>query len=108
VEKADFAMKKVLKKFRTLVVIGVAFWVALIPAYLYLSALDNFEPNSPRPCFKTDDQDFSASTFENKGKILVSNFSVKRHSESDLFFEHISYFSHCVIALRARPLFLRC
>ena len=101
-------MKKALKKSRTLLVIGVVFWVALIPVYLYLSALDDFQPNFPRPCFRTDDQDFSASTFENREKILVSNFSVKRHSELDLLFEHTSYFSHRVIALCPRPLFLRC
>jgi hypothetical protein len=101
-------MNKALKKFRTLLIIGVAFWFALIPVYLYLSALDDFETSSLHPCFRTDDQDFSASTFENREKILVSNFSVKRHSELDLLFEHTSYFSPCVIALCPRPLFLRC
>jgi hypothetical protein len=97
-----------MKRIRALLIIGVAFWFVLFPVYLYLSALDDFETNFPHPCFRTDDQDFSASTFENREKILVSNFSIKRDSALDLFFEQISYLSPCVFAVNSRPLFLRC
>lgn len=104
----DFATKRVLKKIRFFIIIGVIFFFILSPIYNHLSALEDLDTIFPYLFYKATHQDNSVVTLEHKEKIFIPPFVVKKHSEVNLFFERISDFSLHVFTPCSRPLFLRC
>ena len=104
----DFAMKRVVKRSRTLLIIGIILWFVVFPAYLNLFVLDDWDAIFPYLYFKAIDQDNSVAILEHKEKILIPTFVVKQYSEVNLLFERIPDFSLSVFALCSKPLFLRC
>jgi hypothetical protein len=101
-------MKRVVKRSRTLLIIGIILWFVVFPVYLNLSVLDDWDAIFPYLYFKAIDQDNSVAILEHKEKILIPTFVVKQHSEVNPLLEHIPDFSLCVFALCSKPLFLRC
>jgi hypothetical protein len=102
------AMKKVVKRSRTLLIIGIIIWFVVLPVYLHLSALDDLDTIFPYLYFKATDQDSWVATLKHKEKILIPTFGVKNPSEANLFFERIPDFSLQVLTPCSKPLFLRC
>ena len=101
-------MKRVFKKTRFFLIIGIIFWFVVFPVYLNLSALDDWDAIFPYLFFKKIDQDNSITISEHKEKILIPTFVVKQHSEVNPLFGRIPDFSLRVFALCSKPLFLRC
>ena len=101
-------MTRIVKRSRTLLIIGIIFWFIVFPVYFNLSVWDDWDAIFPYLYFKSIDQDNSVTTLEHKEKILVSTFVVKQYSELNLLFERIPDFSLSVFALFSKPLFLRC
>ena len=102
-------MKKVVKRSRNLLIIGIIFCFIVFPVYLHLSAFGDRNIIFQYLCFKAiGQQDYSVATLERKEKISILIFVVKQHVEINPLFEHITDFYFHVFAFLPRSLILRC